>query len=261
MTYFCSQRKFLQLSVYTLLLQEGGKPFKTVQFMHKASIQPATLDFLKELTSNNNRDWFTRHKNRYLAAQANMEAFADALLAEMQKHDHIETATGKQSLMRIYRDTRFSKNKTPYKTHLGGGFSRATKKLRGGYYFQIGPGTSLAAGGFFGPNPADLLRIRQDMDYNHADWQKLLKNKTIAGTFGDLKGEKLITAPQGFAKDHPAIAVLRHKQLYFEKTFSDEEILHPLFYKEMNRTFKNLRPFFDYMSEVLTTDANGVSLI
>lgn len=229
--------------------------------MPTVSIQPATLAFLKDLAKHNDRDWFAKHKNRYTAAHENLIAFADALLTEMRKHDHIETPSGKSSLMRIYRDTRFSKDKTPYRTHMGGGFSRATKKLRGGYYFQIGPGQSLAAGGFFSPNPADLLRIRQDMDYHYPDWQQLLKNKALANTFGELKGNKLITAPQGFAKDHPAIGILRHKQFYFEKNFSDEEVLSDGFVKLLNQTFKNLRPYFDYMSEVLTTDANGVSLV
>lgn len=229
--------------------------------MSTIAIQPATLTFLKDLAKHNDRDWFAKHKTRYTAAHENLMAFADALLTEMRKHDHIETPSGKSSLMRIYRDTRFSKDKTPYRTYMGGGFSRATKKLRGGYYFQIGPGQSLAAGGFFSPNPADLLRIRQDMDYHYPDWQKLLKNKALAQTFGELKGNKLITAPQGFAKDHPAIALLRHKQFYFEKTFTDEEVLGTDFVKRLNQTFKNLRPYFDYMSEVLTTDANGVSLV
>jgi uncharacterized protein (TIGR02453 family) len=229
--------------------------------MSTVSIQPATLTFLKDLAKHNDRDWFAQHKTRYTAAHENLIVFADALLTEMRKHDHIETPSGKASLMRIYRDTRFSKDKTPYRTYMGGGFTRATKKLRGGYYFQIGPGQSLAAGGFFSPNPADLLRIRQDMDYHYPDWQKLLKNKALAQTFGELKGNQLITAPQGFAKDHPAIALLRHKQFYFEKTFTDEEVLGDNFVQLLNQTFKNLRPYFDYMSEVLTTDANGVSLV
>jgi uncharacterized protein (TIGR02453 family) len=229
--------------------------------MSTFSIQPATLRFLKDLAKHNDRDWFSKHKTRYTAAHENLIVFADALLTEMRNHDHIETPSGKSSLMRIYRDTRFSKDKTPYRTYMGGGFTRATKKLRGGYYFQIGPGQSLAAGGFFSPNPADLLRIRQDMDYHYPDWQKLLKNKALAQTFGELKGNQLITAPQGFAKDHPAIALLRHKQFYFEKTFTDEEVLGDNFVQLLNQTFKNLRPYFDYMSEVLTTDANGVSLV
>jgi uncharacterized protein (TIGR02453 family) len=229
--------------------------------MAAVSIQPTTFAFLKDLAKNNNRGWFAKHKNRYDAAQENMIAFADALLTVMRKHDHIETPSGKGSLMRIYRDTRFSKDKTPYRSYMGGGFTRATQKLRGGYYFQIGPGQSLAAGGFFSPNPADLMRIRQDMDYNYPDWKKLLKNKALANTFGELKGNQLITAPQGFAKDHPAIALLRHKQFYFEKPFTDKEVLDSNFVTVLNQTFKNLRPYFDYMSEVLTTDANGISLV
>lgn len=226
----------------------------------QTQIASSTFDFLKKLAKNNDRDWFNANKNEYLKAYDNMLAFSDALLAEMQQHDHIETPSGKKSLMRIYRDTRFSKDKTPYKTHFGGGFSRATKSLRGGYYFQIGPGESLAAGGFFSPNTDDLLRIRKDVELNHEDWQQLLANPALEQTFGSLCGEKLVTAPKGFAKDHPGIEILRHKQFYFERYFTDEEVLSPGFLQELNRTFQNLRPYFDYMSEVLTTDADGVPL-
>jgi uncharacterized protein (TIGR02453 family) len=224
-------------------------------------IQPATHKFLKDLSKNNDRDWFAKNKGRYLEAHENMIAFTQALLEEMHKHDHIETASGKRALMRIYRDTRFSLDKTPYKNYMGGGFSRATKQLRGGYYFQIGPGKSLAAGGFFGPNPHDLARIRQDMDWNYKGWKKLLANKKIANTFGELQGEKLKTAPQGYSVDNPAIKLIRHKQFYLERTFTDKEVLDKNFLKTLNDTFKNLRPYFDYMSEVLTTDANGESIL
>jgi len=226
-----------------------------------ATILPSTLKFLKELSKNNKREWFNKNKDRYLAAQENMIAFADEFLNEMRKHDLIETSSGKESLFRIYRDTRFSKDKTPYKTYWAGHFKRATKRLRGGYYFQIGPGETLAAGGFFNPNPVDLLRIRKDIEQNFSDWKKLLSNKTLVKTFGKLLGEKVATAPKGFAKDNPAIDLLRHKQFYFERNFSDAEILSKNFLREMNNTFKNLRPYFDYMSEVLTTDVNGVSIL
>jgi uncharacterized protein (TIGR02453 family) len=224
------------------------------------TIEKSTLAFVKELSKNNNREWFAKHKNDYLKAHENMIAFADALLVEMRKHDNLENESGKNCLMRIYRDTRFSKDKTPYKSHFGGGFKRATKLLRGGYYFQIGAGESLAAGGFFSPEPADLLRIRKDIDYNFDDWKKLLRNNKIANTFGSLQGEKVLTSPKGFEKDNPAIELLKHKQFYFERTFTDKEVLAPTFLKELNTTFKNLRPYFDHMSEVLTTDANGISL-
>lgn len=229
--------------------------------MSKISIPVSSLNFLKAISKNNNREWFSKNKEYYLQEYENMIAFADALLTEMSRHDNIETASGKDTLFRIYRDTRFSKDKTPYKTYWAGSFKRATKKLRGGYYFQIEPGGSFAAGGFFSPNPADLLRIRQDIDLNYSDWKKLLSGKKIITSFGELKGEKVITSPKGFPKDNPAIELLKHKQFYFKRKFSDKEVLSQGFLKELSQTFKNLRPYFDYMSDVLTTDLNGVSII
>ena len=227
--------------------------------MKTTSITKSSFDFLKQLSKNNNREWFNENKVRYLSAYENMIAFAGALLSEMRKHDHIETVSGKASLFRIYRDIRFSKDKSPYKTYWAGSFKRATKKLRGGYYFQIEPGGTLAAGGFFSPDSKDLLLIRKDIDYNFKDWKKLLSNKTLVKTFGTLQGEQLVNPPKGFLKDSDAIQLIKHKQFYFERKFTDKEVLDVNFLKELNQTFKNLRPYFDYMSEVLGTDANGIA--
>src|ERR1700680_140840 len=105
-----------------------------------AVVEKGSFDFLKMLSKNNNRDWFNKHKDKYIQAYQNIIIFADALLVEMNKHDKIETSSGKESLFRIYKDVRFSKDKTPYNTHWSGAFKRATKKLRGGYYFKIKPG-------------------------------------------------------------------------------------------------------------------------
>ena len=196
-----------------------------------------------------------------METHGNMAAFADALLAQMNRHDKIETLSGKESLFRIYRDVRFAKNKTPYNTHWSGGFKRATKKLRGGYYFKIAPGSSFVAGGFWGPESGDMKRIRGDIDANYTDWKKLLASKTLLQTFGGLMGEQLSSAPRGYAKDHPAIDLLRHKQFLLQHHFTDKEVLHSGFLAQVNDTFKKMRPFLDYMSEVLTTDANGVSVI
>lgn len=229
--------------------------------MPQAIIPPSALAFLKLVKKNNNREWFAKHKEQYLKEYDQMLVFADALLLEMRKHDLLDNQSCKDVLYRIYRDTRFSKDKTPYKTYWAGGFRRSTKRLRGGYYFQIEPGGSLAAGGFFSPNTEDLLRIRQDIDQNPTDWKKLLSGKKLSHTFGALQGHKLLTAPRGFAKDHPALHLLQHKQFYLERKFTDEEVLSPGFLKELNQTFKNLRPYFDYMSEVLTTDLNGESVL
>lgn len=226
-----------------------------------ALLKKEAFDFLKTLSKNNNREWFNEHKERYLKAHENVICFADALLREMNTHDQIETETGKKSLHRIYKDVRFSKDKTPYNIHWGGGFKRATQKRRGGYYFHLQPGNSFVGGGFWGPNPEDMKRIREDIDVNYEDWRKIFKDKIFVKTFGVLEGEQLVSAPRGYEKDHPAIDLLRHKQFLLRHYFTDEEVLHPDFVRRANEVFKAMRPYFDYMSEVLTTDANGESLI
>jgi uncharacterized protein (TIGR02453 family) len=226
-----------------------------------ALIKKESFQFLKALSKNNNRNWFLANKHKYESARENLVHFANALLLEMEKHDKIETASGKDSLYRIYRDVRFSKDKTPYHTHWNGGFRRATKALRGGYYFQLQPGNSFVAGGFWGPNADDMKRIREDIDINYADWRKLLTQKDFVKTFGQLNGEQLISAPRGFAKDHPAIDLLRYKQFLLAHYFTDEEVLNAKFVSKANEVFKKMRPFLDYTSEVLTTDANGISII
>lgn len=230
--------------------------------MPKTVIEKSSLDFLTKLSKNNNREWFAKHKDEYLHAQENIAAFANDVLYEMNKHDHIETVSGKKSLFRIYKDVRFSKEKTPYNTHWSGSFKRATKQLRGGYYFRIKPGgNSIVGGGFWGPNPDDMKRIRQDIDMCYDEWRKILNNKTFKSTFGKMQGEQVSSAPRGYAKDHPAIDLLRYKQFTFMHQFTDKEVLSPGFVGKVNDTYKKLRPFFDYMSQVLTTNANGESII
>lgn len=220
-------------------------------------IHQSGFDFLNILKANNNRDWFNAHKTEYEKEHQQIAIFADALLENLRAHDLIETLSGKKSLYRIYRDTRFSNDKTPYKTHWSGSFTRATKSRRGGYYFQIEQGNTFVAGGFWGPVPEDLKRVRDDIAFDAAPLRKILNSKSFKSRFGTLKGEQLKTAPKGFDTDHEAIDLLRYKQYLLIKHFSDEEVLSKDFLKEVSLTFKDMRPFFDYMSEVLTTDING----
>jgi uncharacterized protein (TIGR02453 family) len=224
-------------------------------------IQPASLHFLKNLSKNNNRDWFNDNKENYLKAKLNIEEFVDQLISRMTQHDQIETLSGKKSLYRIYNDVRFSKSKDPYNPRFAGYLKRAKPLLRGGYYFWIGPGISRVACGFGYPNPDDLKRVREDIDCNYEDWTKLLRNKSIRTTFGAMKGEQVKTTPKGYKSDHPAIELLRFKQFWFECSFTDKEVVSANFLTTVNTTFKNIRPFFDYMSDVLTTDLNGESAI
>ena len=228
--------------------------------MNQPAIIPSNFEFIKQLKKNNNRDWFAAHKKRYENELLQLETFFDALLVEVNKHDVIETPSGKKSLFRIYRDTRFSKDKTPYKTHWGGNFKRATKKRRGGYYFHIEPGNSIVACGFWDPDPKDLKRIRDEFSNDDTAFRKILKSKSFTSTFGSLEGEQLKTTPKGYNADDPAIDLIRYKQFLVLRRFSDKEVLATDFLKKVNETCKKMRPFLDYMTDVLTTDLNGISI-
>ncbi|MCS3799109.1 DUF2461 domain-containing protein [Niastella sp. OAS944] len=218
------------------------------------------FDYLQKLKKNNHRDWFNDNKATYQKELELVEQFAEALLRELNKHDEIETPSGKKSLHRIYRDIRFSNDKTPYKTNWSGNFKRATKYRRGGYYFHLEPGNSYLAGGFWAPNAPDIKRIRDEIAFDAAPLRKILKSKTFINTFGTLQGEQLKTAPKGFEAGHEAIDLLRYKQFLLIRRFADKEVLSDRFLNEASSTFKNMRPFFDYMSVVLTTDTNGLEL-
>jgi uncharacterized protein (TIGR02453 family) len=223
-------------------------------------ISAPSFDFLKRLKENNNREWFGAHRDLYVSELEKLTGFAESLLQLMQIHDLIETPSGKKALHRIYRDTRFSKEKIPYKTNWSGGFARATKQLRGGYYFHIEPGNSFLAGGFFGPSSEDLRLIREDISFDPQPIAAILDAADFKETFGTLQGEKLKTTPKGFEADDPAIDLLRHKQFLLIRHFSDQQVMQKDFLMTANGTFKSMRPFLDYMSEVLTSDRDGIAV-
>ena len=226
-----------------------------------SGIKKSTIDYLKDLKSNNNREWFAENKEDFMTANTDFISFADDILCEMNKVDSIETVSGKKSVFRIYRDIRFSKDKTPYKNHFSGSLKRATDELRGGYYFHIEPGNSFIGGGFWGPNPKDLLRIRKEINVNAEELIEVISAKQFISTFGKLEGETLKTAPRGFDKNHPNIELLRLKQFIVSKKINDKDIFKSDFSNLVVTIFKEMRPFFDYMSSVLTTDENGTPLL
>jgi uncharacterized protein (TIGR02453 family) len=231
-----------------------AKRFATVQLPKSA------LDFLRDLKRHNDKAWFDAHKNEFLQQQEYVAAFADHLLQLLSMHDVIETPSGRKSLQRIYRDIRFSKDKTPYKTNWAGGFRRATKYKRGGYYFHLEPGNSFIAGGFWGPNADDLRRVREDIAFDAAPLRKIIRNKSFVNSFGSLQGEQLKTVPRGFDAAHEAADLLRYKQFLLIRKFADNEVLDKDFAQEADKTYRHMRPFFDYMSDVLTTGVNGEGL-
>lgn len=224
-------------------------------------IKQDTLQFLSKLQKNNNREWFQENKHLYDAAYSNMVDFADALYDEMQLHDQIEPTSGKKSLHRIYRDIRFSKDKTPFKRNFSGSFKRATEALRGSYYFHIEPGKSFLGGGFWGPNSDDLKLIRSHISAEPDRLREIINSQEFKAEFGQLEGDQVITAPKGYSKDDSAIDLIRYKQFLVMRSFTDKEVMSKEFYKTTSVTFSKMKPFFNYMSEILTTDLNGIPLI
>lgn len=216
------------------------------------------FQFLNQLEQNNDRDWFNAHKDTFKSIEKEVKQFNTHVFNLLNTHDDVD----KLKLFRIYRDVRFSKNKQPYKTHFGCSFNRVKPKLRGGYYIHIQPNNqSFIATGFWDPNKDDLFRIRKEFEMDDEDIRAILKDKEFASIWGNFKGDELKTAPKGFDKSHPAIDLIRRKQFIFTKEFSDQEVLSPDFITTVDQAFKAIRPFFDLMSDILTTDLNGQSII
>ncbi len=215
------------------------------------------LQFLKALSENNNRIWFEAHKDEFQTYQQEFKAFHGYVKALMEQHDHI----GGHKVYRIYRDVRFSDDKTPYKDYWAGSFKRATAQLRGGYYYQVGPDQAMVAGGFFGPNSRDLLHLRNQISQFGEPLLEVLESKAFKNYFGTLEGEKVKTAPRGFSQDDPHIDLIRHKQFLVYRYFTMQDMLKEDFAAQINDTFRAMRPFFDVMSLYLSTDLNGEDLV
>jgi uncharacterized protein (TIGR02453 family) len=218
----------------------------------------STLNYLQELQLNNNRDWFADEKETYLKAQLNAKDVFAAIHLKLQKHDEIE----KSKMMRIYRDVRFSKDKTPYKVHFANSYARLGKDLRGGYFLRIRPGASFLAGGFWEPSKDDLFRIRKEIELDASEIKEVLQNENYKKYFGGKfeSFSELKTAPRGFDKEHPDIELLRKKGFIASRSFTDEEVLAPNFSEEVDKSFQALRPFFNLFSDILTTNLNGESV-
>lgn len=217
-----------------------------------------TLDFLKQLSNNNNKAWFDENRTRYEKVKKELRKSFDAVFENLKTHDDIE---GMQ-IFRINRDIRFSADKTPYKNHMSVHFKRKKPELRGGYYLHIEPGNkSFIAGGFWAPSKEDMLRIRQEFELDAAPMRKIMSDAAFQKVFDTVRGEALSTAPKGFDKSHPNIDLIRMKNWYFETYFTDDEVLAANFITRVDETFRLFRPFFDYMSEVLSTDLNGESIL
>lgn len=215
------------------------------------------FSFFKELGQNNNRVWFEANKKHFKSLEAEMKVFSAQLETEMNTFDRIE----KTKIFRIYRDVRFSKDKTPYKTHFGISFYREKPALRGGYYLHIKPGDSFVATGFWNPSKEDLFRVRKEIEVDATEFRGIITDSKLTKSWGTLTGDVLKVAPKGFSKEHKNIDLLRQKQYLFLRKYTNSEVLSDGFLKDVSLRFYAIRPFFNLMSSLLTTDLNGVSLL
>lgn len=213
-----------------------------------------TSKFLKQLSANNNKDWFDANRKNYEACRKEFITLVDSVIDEISKFDpELTGVDAKKCVFRINRDIRFSKDKTPYKTNFGALMGTNGKKSEGtGFYIHLSPGQNFAGGGIYMPPPETLAAIRQEIDYNPDGLNKLIQSKDFKETFAEIQGDKLKTAPKGYPKDHPNIELLRLKSFYVIKAFSDKELTVDGFFDELISTYKKAHEFNRYLKEAIS---------
>lgn len=210
------------------------------------------LAFLRDLRVNNSREWFAENKVMYEKEKKGFDAWTSELITEFADFENMDGVLLKHCSYRIYRDVRFSKNKEPYKTWFSASFSEGGR--RSGlmdYYVHIEPnGASFLGGGMYSPSPEQLAAYRQEIDYNASGLRKIIKDPDFVAAFGEEVGESLVRIPKGFDPDHADAELLKKKQLFFWKKYTDEDVCNPIFAKQLISDAKVLKPYLDFMNAV-----------
>ncbi len=218
-------------------------------------IQSSTFLFLKEVAENNNREWFADNKTKYTAAQADAQGFAEALLTKMKLEDPtLEGQDAKKCLMRIYRDVRFSKNKEPYKTNFGIGFSIDGKNgSKAGYYVHIAEGESFVAGGMWQPLPDQLQKIRQEIDYNGVEFAKIMNSKAFAAAQLELNMlPTLKNPPKGYTSAHPMLMYLKLTSFTASAMMTQSNLSSASSTALVLKKLTALQPFINFINRAVT---------
>ncbi|RMZ58834.1 DUF2461 domain-containing protein [Chryseobacterium nematophagum] len=216
-----------------------------------AMLSQKTFDFLKKLSKNNDREWFNENKKLYTEAQENIISFLEELIKEMGSFDEeLAKIDAKKSLFRIYRDTRFSKDKAPYKTNFGASLGMGKGSQKGGYYLHLEPNKSFLAGGIYMPESSVLKEVRKEISLYGEDFLKILNHTNFKKHFPMLDQEdKLVKIPQGFEKEDPMAEYLKLKSFIVVYNIKDEEILNNKnTTKEFTKIFKLMKPFNDFLN-------------
>jgi uncharacterized protein (TIGR02453 family) len=215
-----------------------------------SAISKDTLQFLKQLKLNNNKPWFEKNRPAYEKARAEWIAFISRLVEGLRKIERIPEKDPARYIHRIYRDIRFSKDKTPYKTHFSAIIERGVENKKCPLYLQIQPGRSMMGGGIWDPPPDMLRMIRQEIDYNSAGLIKIIRAKDFVKYFSEISGNKLSRPPKGYDEENPNIELLKFKQLFIQRIFDDELVLSKQLIPEILKSYKAALPFFGFFDAV-----------
>lgn len=217
----------------------------------------STLSFLSGLARNNNKDWFEKHRSDYELAKSDFTALVSKVLEAHQKLDEdLSPLTVKDCLFRINRDVRFAKDKSPYKTNIAASMSNGGKKSRfAGYYIHIEPGKSFVGGGIWMPMPPETKKIRQEIDYSYAEFDKIINARAFITNYPNgverSKETQLINIPKGYEKDNPAKEYLKMKSWVATRELTDEELTSKDLAKKILSAFKALQPLVKFLNRSL----------
>lgn len=217
-------------------------------------LQKETLHFLTEIRSNNNREWFDKNRKSYEHARDDFRDFVEDLIAEIIEFDgDLMGIEAKKSIFRLFRDTRFSKNKEPYKQNFGASLSRGGRKSPfAGYYVHLMPGNNFIGGGHYRPEASELKKIRAFIESNAADLRTITSDKQFQKYFGELRGDRLKSAPKGYPKDHPEIDLLRMKGFFVLHEVSDEQFLEEGFAAKAAEILKVMHPLVEFLNDAIS---------
>lgn len=219
-------------------------------------IQVSTLQFLKDIKKNNKKEWFEINRGRFDTARNDFEKFTKEIIKRLGRIDEsIAHLDAKQSTFRQNRDVRFSKDKSPYKVHMGMYLSKGGRKgIQAGYYFHLEPGNSLVAAGLWMPLPNELKKVRQEIDYNLEDLKKILSNKKFRVVYGELEKNPEYTLsrpPKGYEPDNPAIEYLKFKSWIVSAKLSDTDVTSRDLAKKVTGYFATAKPLIDFINQAI----------
>ena len=220
-------------------------------------LQNSTLKFLRDLKKNNHKTWFDSNRKAFEAAKADYATLVNEVIKGLGKKDpFIAPLTAKECVFRINRDVRFSKNKDPYKTNMGMYLSRDGKKsLFSGYYFHLEPGgKSFAAGGLWMPEAEVIKKVRQEIDYNWDEFNRIIQNKKFVSVYTSLQREEGMTLsrePKGYEKDNPAIEYIKLKSWVATTPFTDAQLISNTLAKDLVAAFQTLQPLILFLNRAI----------